>query len=718
MDLKKIASDLVGRLEQTGNNYNEVANKNATKNEECIFAEELNKSTQTPEDPSAMWGFEKTTKAPTKAQANNSSNGETIVINVNNEINWYININISVDLSRELKDLINQLIENQNQNFEALMKFLQEEGAKNTDIILAAIKELFNAFEASNDKDFSELMEVLNKLVAQLEEQGIQIENLNKMVADLVNKSIELLEMMDIDLEAIKKAIEESNAKQDEQIAMLALINEAILQLTNKFDSHSETQVKQINELLNMVGKNGVTLDQILEILKAIKADTSEGCEIGKEILASLQANGIEITTQLANIFNKLVENSENNDAFKKELLEILKAIKDDTGKIKETNLKILDAIGNLDASMVEQATKLYNAILSIQKGGVDEGLLKEFLEVLNAIKNNTDEIKETNKQILDAIGNLDKSMVEQATKIYNAILKQGDNVDVKLDNFLKLLEEIKNNTSENNELSKSILSAIEKLNFDFTKEITNVIEAINANQNSNDVEVKVDLSGLEAMLAKILAEVQNNTKVDEAGFKAILEKLAEMGNCAGEVDLSTIEQLLAEIKNLTGENGKKLDNVINNQETMIMMLENFKKDLLGRVDELINAGKITQEKLDTIIEKLDDLISKANNNECKCDVDQDALMKMLEAILKAIEDGSCQCDCNHGESPVEDENNEGIITDLDKIFNSRRYDNTTGIDNVSADSNRPNGRIVVDGQNVYIDHNKRKVDLSGRDLK
>ena len=659
MDLKKLAGDLVGRLEQPGNNYNEVANKNATKNEECIFAEELNKPTQTPEDPSAMWGFEKTTKAPAKAQANNSSNGETIVINVNNEINWYININISVDLSRELKDLINQLIENQNQNFEALMKFLQEEGAKNTDIILAAIKELFNAFEASNDKDFSELMEVLNKLAAELEKQGIQIENLNKMVADLVNKSIELLEMMDIDLGAIKKAIEESNAKQDEQIAMLALINEAILQLTNKFDSHSETQVKQINELLNMVGKNGVTLDQILEILKAIKADTSEGCEIGKEILASLQANGIEITTQLANIFNKLVENSESNDAFKKELLEILKAIKDDTGKIKETNLKILDAIGNLDASMVEQATK-----------------------------------------------------------IYNAILKQGDNVDAKLDNFLKLLEEIKNNTSENNELSKSILSAIEKLNFDFTKEITNVIEAINANQNSNDVEVKVDLSGLEAMLAKILAEVQNNTKVDEAGFKAILEKLAEMGNCAGEVDLSTIEQLLAENKNLTGENGKKLDNVINNQETMIMMLQNFKKDLLGRVDELINAGKITQEKLDTIIEKLDDLINKAINNECKCDVDQDALMKMLEAILKAIEDGSCQCDCGNGESPVEDENNEGIITDLDKIFNSRRYDNATGIDNVSADSNRPNGRIVVDGQNVYIDHNKRKIDLSGRDLK
>ena len=31
MDLKKLAGDLVGRLEQTGNNYNEVRNKNATK---------------------------------------------------------------------------------------------------------------------------------------------------------------------------------------------------------------------------------------------------------------------------------------------------------------------------------------------------------------------------------------------------------------------------------------------------------------------------------------------------------------------------------------------------------------------------------------------------------------------------------------------------------------------------------------------------------------
>ena len=30
MDLKKLAGDLVGRLEQAGNSYNEVANKNAT----------------------------------------------------------------------------------------------------------------------------------------------------------------------------------------------------------------------------------------------------------------------------------------------------------------------------------------------------------------------------------------------------------------------------------------------------------------------------------------------------------------------------------------------------------------------------------------------------------------------------------------------------------------------------------------------------------------
>ena len=549
MDLKKIAGELVSRVEQTvrqeGGDTG-ATGKIDTAKEKSIFEQELGKMNISEADANAIWGLvtSESNSTSVKSAKAKSAKGEPIVINVNNQINWYINIKIDVDLSEELQKLIDQLMENQDKNFAALMAFLKENGAENTNIILAAIKELFNAYEASNDKDHAELMEVLNKLVAELEAQGVQIENLEKMVADLVQNSFEVMEMMGVELDAIKKALEESNKKQEEQIEIMAMINEAILQLTNKFDAHSEKTVSQLNDLLGMVGKNGVTLDDILAVLKAIKADTSEGCEIGKEVL-------------------ELVKN----------------------------------------------------------------------------------------------------------------------------------------------------------LGFEFTEGISKVIEAINAKKDPDNVEVNIDISGLEALLKEILAEVKSNTEVDKAGFKAILDKLGEMGNNAGQVDLSTIEELLAEIKDLTKDNGDKLNGILTNQDTMIMLLENFKKDIDGRFDELLAQGKITQEQLNEILEKLDALIDKVGNNECNCDVDGAALMAKLQEIIDAIQDGSCQCE--HSSEDSNDSNNESIITDLDKIFMSNKKD-VTGIDNVQAgQSNGAKGKKFFgpDG-NVYIRRDDGKVfDLSGREV-
>ena len=674
MDLKKIAGDLVGKVEslvqQQGGDIGKAGQVDTAK-EKSIFTEELNKQNVNYKDVKEIWGFAKSgeTKpvsaeesAPAKARSKAPAEGETIVINVNNEINWYININISVELSEELQALIDKLMKNQDANFEALINFLKEEGLKNTDVILAAIKELFNAYEASNDKDHAELMEVLNKLVEALQEANVKIENLEGMIADLVQNSFEVMEMMGVELDAIKKALEESNKKQEEQIEIMAMINEAILQLTNKFDAHSEKTVSQLNDLLGMVGKNGVTLDDILAVLKAIKADTSEGCEIGKEILATIEKNGVETTLKLADIYNQLVKNGNDNTILQKEILEILKAIKDDTGKIKEINLKILEKISNLESSMLEQATK-----------------------------------------------------------IYNAILQQGENVDAKLDEFLKLLEQIKNNTFDDIAVSKDILMAIEKLGIDVVTGFSSVLEAINAKTDSDNVQVNVDLSGLEALLKEILEEVKNNTEVDKAGFKAILDKLTEMAENAGKVDLSTIEQLLAELKDLTKNNGEKLDGILTNQNTMIMILENFKKDIDSKMDDLVAQGKVTREQLNEILDKLTELIDKVGNGECNCDVDGATLLAKLQEIIEAIQNGSCQCDhsSDGSEDDDGDSNDESIITDLDKIFRARKKpDDPTSINDVTSSFNASkDGNFVGPDGKVYIRKNGQVFDLSGRQV-
>ena len=561
MDLKKIAGDLVGKVEslvqQQGGDTGKAGQVDTAK-EKSIFSEELNKQNVSYEDAKEIWGFAKSgeTKpvsaeepAPAKARSKAPAEGETIVINVNNEINWYININISVELSQELQTLIDKLMKNQNANFQALIDFLKQEGRKNTDVILAAIKELFNAYEASNDKDHAELMEVLNKLVMELQKANVKIEDLERMVEDLVQNSFEVMQMMGVELDAIKKALEKSNMKQDEQIKMMALINEAVLQLTNKFDANSEKIVSQLNDLLTMVGKNGVTLNDVLAVLKAIKADTSEGCEIGKEVL-------------------ELVKN----------------------------------------------------------------------------------------------------------------------------------------------------------LGFEFTDGITKVIEAINAKKDSDNVQVNVDLSGLEALLKEVLAEVKNNTNIDKEGFKAILDKLTEMAENAGKVDLSTIEQLLAELKDLTKNNGEKLDGILTNQNTMIMILENFKKDIDSKMDDLVAQGKVTREQLNEILDKLTELIDKVGNGECNCDVDGAALLAKLQEIIEAIQDGSCQCDHSSDDSGNngEDSNDESIITDLDKIFGARKFnDDVTGIDSVSDSSSASrDGKFVGSDGKIYIRRGNNVYDTSGRQVK
>ena len=61
----------------------------------------------------------------------------------------------------------------------------------------------------------------------------------------------------------------------------------------------------------------------MLEILKSIKADTSEGCAVAKEILALIEKNGIETANQLTNIYNAIFAKSENDTAIQKEMLEI-----------------------------------------------------------------------------------------------------------------------------------------------------------------------------------------------------------------------------------------------------------------------------------------------------------------------------------------------------------------------------------------------------------
>jgi len=806
--LKKIATELVKLAESKAKDTNNdgVAN---TKEEKSIFAAELAKRDYSYGDVKEIWGFAKSEETNTtnnkavtraaEAPVTRATKGETITIKVEVDVDVDIDVTITMEQNEELKQLISELMLNFDEaieelkkdndaNFKKLIDFLKDNSSENTNLLLVAINELYKAFEAKDNANHEDLMTVLNLISSQLGELGGKVSNLETMVAQLVNNSIEILEIMGIKLDAIKKALEESNMKQDEQIKALALINETILQLTGKFEDFTAEQQKQLNALLNMVGKNGVTLKHILDLLESIKKDTSKNCEVSKAILAIVEKYGVEMSTQLTNIYNKMVEKGENDAAIQAEFMKILEAIKDDTGAIRDTNVKILELISDLDASMIEQATKIYNAILAgggnlankldeflevlkiiqadtaenketnkkilvligennelskeilaaIKQLGIDvtgnlveiynkikdlkfngdvaidmsalEELQKEMLEILKAIKDDTGKIKETNKEILAAINKLDATIAESATKAYNAILKAGGNVTAKLDEFKALLESINSNTAENVEISKKILEVVEKLGVDLAKGFADTIKAINDKKievGTGNTEVNIDLSGLEAMLKEILAAVNNNTEVNQEGMEEILAKINELIGKVGEIDLSKIEELLADLKGLTEANGNKLDNVITNQDTIIMLLKGFKAELLAQ-------GKYTQDQLEVI----SDLIKKIKTGECNCDVDGAALLAKMQEILEAIKNHECECNCNPDTG--ESDNNEGILDDLDNLFGARSV--TARPQNIENVQVRPDGhkvgeKVVINGKIYIYGPGNKMFDLSGREV-
>ena len=96
---------------------------------------------------------------------------------------------------------------------------------------------------------------------------------------------------------------------------------------------------------------------------------------------------------------------------------------------------------------------------------------------------------------------------------------------------------------------------------------MTQILDAINK-QEENSEAIKV-------LLEQILAQAQLNGAENKEGFKAVLDAIANIPP-AEAVDIGNLETLLVEIKNLLQGNNEKLDTVITNENTIIMILNSL----------------------------------------------------------------------------------------------------------------------------------------------
>ena len=432
-------------------------------------------------------------------------------------------------------------------------------------------------------------------------------------------------------------------------------------------------------EIVKLIGDNNDLLGTVVALLienndllkknnQLITDFAAQNHNDNKEILKAVLAlqKGVAGIQALLQVNNKLLANLPQNIAneFKGKLNEILEAINAGNMSLAELKDKMNDVIKLLaQIKALVQFNDVQNEVIIRLLAKIEAGQeltneeLMEALELLNNISNTTAEINETTKKAL-----------EVQEEIRDLI--KGMNADQKA-YFEQLIELAGMNLEE----LKGIKNLINFYGTGILQGLGAILGAINANT--------AESKAIKGLLLQVLAKMEKMDNNNKAGFKAILDAIADLAAKIGQggtVDLSTVEALLAEIRDLTKANGGKLDNIIGQNDVIISLIKGMNADLNAKLD-LVN-GKLdqldaNQKEIITFLKALKDradvIINLLNNPQC--DMDFEKLMAKLQEILEAIKDHEvkvdvtgkvtveCHCDCGH-------KPNEGIIGDLDDLIN------------------------------------------------
>lgn len=472
-----------------------------------VLEEKRNSGELTDDNVNEIMGFVKSTsaKAPAKTDIND---GDSVTI----EINVNTNININLTVNADFNSAIEALIQNQNEGINKLIAFFKDYMDKHpdmpdTDFLAEFIKNILN--QIIGEIDLNNIEDLLNKILEALDKTNTKLDNLQETIIKMAEDQLKFFNNMNLKIDEILDGIKTLTDNQEEQIQMLNTLTNVLNKLSADFGEFQSTTVGLLNGILDKIKNGEMTMQQLMEILKSIEADTSENNKLSIEILNAINNLGGDISSQLATI---------------------------------------LDAIN---------------------KGGENSESIKNLLE--------------------------------------------------------QILEQAKTNGAENKE-----------------------------------------------------------------GFKAVLDALANIK--PGEaVDLGSLETLLNEIKELLKDNNDKLGDVITNQDTLIMILNAFKAEVLAALAEFGDEAGGILERLDAIIEKL-------KNGNCDCNVDGDALMEMLQKILDAIKNHKCECDCG------QDGTHEGILGDLGNILKAPKApDDATDIHTTKTDAPIKGGMKFIKDGKMYI---------------
>lgn len=403
------------------------------------------------------------------------------------------------------------------------------------------------------------------------------------------------------------------------------------------------TVEQKIQEIDN--GKN----DEIVALLKSI---------------VSLLERGINISTEnnkmLTKILNALTTQNLNNEELKALLQKVLDTLNQAMSENRELSKEqttvmnaILDAITKLDSDVSKNLLAIIDKIDNMGKNNYD--LL---VKILNEIKSGNTDNSEILNAILAQVTNHAKKDEEMDTKTHDLLVQILNNMGKMHADMSaalsKLIAKVDTMSKENRALLQAILNKLGDMDANQEKFFTQILvkfDQLNAGQQQN-------LKKILDAIGNNTAAINKNTQVAEATYDLLTKLLAKIDQLGGKadeildaianistgtnVDLSTIEKLLADLLKSSEANNEVLTNIEDKLDAVSVTL--------GGIKVMLGEG---HEKL---LAKLDEILKKIPHG-CNCDIT--LIIQKLDELIESLKN-----------NPDDDGKHEGILDDLDKYFN------------------------------------------------
>jgi len=457
-----------------------------------------------------------------------------------------------------------------------------------------------------DDKEAA-LQKLVDILIAEMTREGGKVEN---FIVGLINA---FSKTADVDFSSLEDLINQIMQKLDDQGQQINNLQETIDTLQESVDNLSAYLKEQLESLFK-------TLDRYA---KQYGIDISEI----KQMLKNCDANDKEILQKIGDVYSAIMS--------------LTGMFKDFTEVEKTRFNETMTAISNIKVD-----------------SGDTSGIMRklEYMEgLILAIQADTSETKSNSATLIRLVEEGKKEILEAIHNI-NVVGGSYDDTEIKrmLQNILTNMVtkgDLDNQLTQFNQLLANLQRAME-LKIDASE--TNIKNAMGNVENNIKLAIanisidpgNPDNSALIQLLNNIMAKLNEMDSKNAQNFSNVFQAIANIK--PGEVDLSQVLALLNEIKGLAEANNGKLNDVLNNQETIKLTLNGIIEGL-GRLEGKVDGIKV-------VVDDIKDIVSKLHNCDCHC-IDEERLRIILCEFVEM----------------VNKKVNEGVNNDLDDLLGARR---------------------------------------------